>query len=346
MKKTQVALAAMALAASTAALAEVTLYGTLDAAVEKTTAQSQLMNGAGGFVAGNNFGLRGSEELSNGMKASFVLQQGIDMRQGAAANGGGGGSSFNQVSQVGLSGEFGSLTLGQQLSPYIGAFAGGMKGNGNFFVNHIIVASGGNAAGAGANQAGGFFIPNAVTYSIPTTNGFNATIMTTTSGDGGDGVAATSDVTNKYTAGSISTSVGNINLAYAFDNRKASYKNQLVTASTTFGDLGLAATYNNFSPDAGTNYSSYSVSGSYPLSDAATLVVQYGGAKNPADQVTDVSLTSAHINYAFSKTTSAYIQMTKGTGGASSAYLNRGTSVTGTAVEGQTTTSFGLVHSF
>jgi len=346
MKKTQVALAAMALVASTAALAEVTLYGTLDAAVEKSTSNTTYMNGAGGFVAGNNFGLRGSEELTGGLKASFVLQQGIDFRQGAAANGGGAGSNFNQIAQVGLSGEFGSVTLGQQLSPYIGAFAGGMKGNGNFFVNQIIVASGGNAAGGGTNQVGGFFIPNAVSYSIPTTNGFSATLMTTTAGDAGDGVAPTAVNDNKYTAGSISTAVGSLNLAYAFDNRKGSYKNQLVAANTSFGDIGVSATYNNYSPDVGIGYSSWSASGSYPLSSAATFVLQYGGAKNPADATTDVSLTSAHIQYAFSKTTSAYVQMTKGTGGASSAYLLRGTSVTGTAAEGQTTTSVGLVHSF
>ena len=348
MKKTQVALAALALMASTAALADVTLYGTLDAAVEKSTGYGTYFNGSGAFSAGSNFGLRGSEELSGGMKANFALQQGIDMNQGNADNGGGAGSSFNQVAQVGLSGDFGSVTLGHSLSAYIATYAGGFKGNGNFWVNHVIAASGGNAAGGGANQAGGFFVPNAITYSIPSINGINATLQTTTGNDSSGTGTFSSDVTNKYMAGNISTTIGSLNIAYGFDRRTSLYKNQLVAASTSVGDLGLAATYNNYSPDAGAvpSYSSWSVSGSYPLSDATTIVLQQGGSKNPGDGTTDVSLTSLHLAHALSKTTRLYIQTTKGTGGVTGNYRDRGLSVAGTAVEGTTTTSVGIAHSF
>jgi len=177
MKRTQIALAAVALVASTAAMAEgVTLYGTVEAAVEQSTSNGTYLNGAGAFVAGNNFGIKGSEDLGNGLKANFTLQQGLNLNQGTADNGGGAGSTFNQVASVGIGGDFGTITLGQQLSPFIATIAGGTAGNGNFFVNTILM--GGSAANGGDNQAGGFFVPNAMSYTSPSIGGFTATVLT------------------------------------------------------------------------------------------------------------------------------------------------------------------------
>jgi len=344
MKKTQVALAAMALVASTAALADgVTVYGTIDAAVQRVQGSSMHMDGAGGFSAGNNFGLRGSSDLDNGMSVNFTLQQGYNLRQGAADNGGGAGSSFNQVAAVGLSGNFGSVTLGQQLSPYIGVFAGGMKGNGNFFVNHIIQASGGNAAGGGANQAGGFFVPNAIQYAYDL--GFaKFQFMSATPGDSAPGAAIGDGSTNKYTAGSLTGDLGIFSVGFAFDSRRNVYRNQVLTAATQAGDIALSASLNNFQSDAPgnvqPNYTSWSVSAAYPLSEATTLVGQY--ANGQAVIGTDSSLTALHLKHALSKTTSVYATWGRGTGGANPTYVLRGQA----AADGVSQASVGVAHSF
>jgi len=343
MKKTQVALAALAMLASSAVLAEVTLYGTIDAAVQRVQGTSMHMDGAGGFSAGNNFGIRGSGELDNGMSVNFTLQQGYNLRQGAADNGGGAGASFNQVAAVGLSGNFGTLTLGQQLSPYIATFAGGMKGNGNFFVNHIIQASGGNAAGGGANQAGGFFVPNAISYSQDL--GFaKFQFMSATPGDSAPGAAIGNGATNKYTAGSLTGDLGIFSVGFAFDSRRNLYRNQVLTASTQAGDIGLSASFNNFAQDvpgtSGNNYGSWSVSASYPLSEATTLVGQY--ANGQAVLGTDSSLTALHVRHALSKTTSVYATWGRGTGGANPTYVLRGQA----AADGVSQASVGVAHSF
>jgi len=342
MKKTQVALAALAMLASTAVLAEVTLYGTIDAAVQRVQGSSMHMDGAGGFSAGNNFGIRGTSELDNGMTANFTLQQGYNLNQGAADNGGGAGSSFNQVAAVGISGNFGTLTLGQQLSPYIATFAGGMKGNGNFFVNHIIQASQ-NAAGGGANQAGGFFVPNAISYSQDL--GFaKFQFMSATPGDSASGAAIGNDATNKYTAGSLTGDLGIFSVGFAFDSRRNLYRNQVLTASTQAGDIGLSATFNNYANDVpgtnGNNYGSWSVSASYPLSEATTLVGQY--ANGQAVVGTDSSLTALHVRHALSKTTSVYATWGRGTGGANPTYVLRGQA----AADGVSQASVGVAHSF
>jgi len=129
MKKTQVALAALALVASTASLANVTVYGAVDAAVvNANNGNGTFFDGTGAWTAPTHLGFKGSEDLGNGMKATFQLETGVSLNNGAAVSGGSAspssstrtfGGLFTRVSTIGLSGDFGSLTLGQQLSPYI-----------------------------------------------------------------------------------------------------------------------------------------------------------------------------------------------------------------------------------
>jgi len=341
MKRTQIALAAVALVASSAALADVTLYGTVDAAVEQSTGNGTYLNGAGGFVAGNNFGIKGSEDLGNGLKANFTLQQGLNLNQGTPDNGGGGfsvtdetaGSTFNQVASVGIGGDFGTITLGQQLSPFIATMAGGTAGNGNFFVNAIIL--GGSAAGGGANQAGGFFVPNAMSYTSPSIGGFTATVLTSSTMNPLSG-SVTADATNKYTAGSLSTSFGAINIGLTADERSTVYRNVAGTLSTSFGDFGIAATVRSFKDTAAnTSFSSYSGSLSYNVSEALTLAAQYASGN-------DQSVSNAYAKYALSKSTFVYASAGRATGGAQSSYLLRGVTTT----DNNTVTSLGVVKSF
>ena len=148
MKKTQVALAALALVASTAALADVTVYGAVDAAVAHSNGgKGTYFDGTGSWTAPSHLGFKGGEDLGGGMKASFQLETGVSLNNGAATSGGSGGTHsatygalMTRVATVGLSGDFGSVTLGQQLSPYIipnVVAAGAGMGPGSFFVNQI-----------------------------------------------------------------------------------------------------------------------------------------------------------------------------------------------------------------
>lgn len=118
MKKT--ILAAAILLASTAAMAQssVTLYGLMDAGVTYT-------NNVGGghqFSAGdgaNNqsyFGLKGSEDLGDGVKAVFDLEQGFSIGNGSEARS---GQQFSRQAYLGLSSDkLGTLTLGRQYATF------------------------------------------------------------------------------------------------------------------------------------------------------------------------------------------------------------------------------------
>lgn len=119
MKKHVCALGLLAAATTGGAHAQsVTIYGVIDVAVEHLThvgaAGSSVtrMPGLTGSVP-SRLGLRGSEDLGGGLKAIFTLEQGIGVDSGTLNQG---GRSWGRQVFVGLSGDWGSLTLGRQYS--------------------------------------------------------------------------------------------------------------------------------------------------------------------------------------------------------------------------------------
>jgi predicted porin len=137
MKKSLVALAAMAVAGIASAQSSVTLFGVVDAAISgysnksedrkgptlqdptyvnrgsATTSQSALSSS--GYNA-SRIGFRGTEDLGGGLAASFWLEAGIDVGEGTGASSGG-GLQFNRRSTVSLSGAFGEVRLGRDYTP-------------------------------------------------------------------------------------------------------------------------------------------------------------------------------------------------------------------------------------
>lgn len=95
----------------------VTLYGLVDAGVEHLNH----VNGGGGITrmptiagsAASRWGLRGSEDLGGGLKAVFTLESGFGSDTGTLLQG---GRAFGRQAFVGLSGNWGSVTLGRQYS--------------------------------------------------------------------------------------------------------------------------------------------------------------------------------------------------------------------------------------
>ena len=124
MKKTQVALAALALVASTAAMADgVTISGGIDIGMQNTTNGGSKM--ASGLLGINVVNVAASEDLGSGLKADLFVQHRFEAGNGSSTYQGytGAGPFWNQ-SYVGLSGDFGSLKIGRQIESYaLGIFA-------------------------------------------------------------------------------------------------------------------------------------------------------------------------------------------------------------------------------
>lgn len=103
------------------AQSKVELYGILDVNVET---YNNAPNGSGGShsvtgmrsggQSGSRWGLRGTEDLGNGLKAVFALESGFNL--GTAANGDN-SRLFNRQAWVGLAADWGTLSFGRQYTP-------------------------------------------------------------------------------------------------------------------------------------------------------------------------------------------------------------------------------------
>ncbi len=111
MKKSLIALAAVAASGAAMAQSSVTLYGVVDTSVGYVKGQESVSGLLNSGAATSRLGFRGVEDLGNGLKAEFVLEGQVDPDDGTA-----GGFNFKRQSTVGLAGEFGQVRLGRALT--------------------------------------------------------------------------------------------------------------------------------------------------------------------------------------------------------------------------------------
>ncbi|MFG6487305.1 porin [Roseateles sp. BYS78W] len=114
------AVLAAALAATGAhAQSNVTIYGILDASVEALNGVGangdsiKRMPGLTGGISPSRIGLRGNEDLGDGLKAVFTLEQGFGVDTGTLNQG---GRAWGRQAFVGLQGSWGMVSLGRQYS--------------------------------------------------------------------------------------------------------------------------------------------------------------------------------------------------------------------------------------
>ena len=130
MKKSLIAIAALAAAGAAAAQSSVTMYGQVNTGYEhsktditiggvKTTTKTT------GFqndrVKTSRLGFKGEEALGNGLSATFALEMGFDSADGEFAD-----SAFNRKATVGLKGAFGEVRIGKDSTP-MNEFDGSFK---------------------------------------------------------------------------------------------------------------------------------------------------------------------------------------------------------------------------
>jgi predicted porin len=116
MQKKLIALAIAGLVSAPAfAQSNVTSYGVADAAVGFGGHGDNDFSGiVNGVLSGSRVGFKGAEDLGNGLKAVFTLEQGFDIGNGAEHVD---GSQFSRQAFVGLAGSFGTVALGRQYAP-------------------------------------------------------------------------------------------------------------------------------------------------------------------------------------------------------------------------------------
>ena len=118
MQKKLIALAVAGLVAAPAmAQSNVTIYGVADAYFGFGSDDNDDISAIdSGGLAGSRIGFKGSEDLGNGLKAVFTLEQGYAIDTGKASPSVG-DSVFSRQAWVGLQGSFGTVSLGRQYAP-------------------------------------------------------------------------------------------------------------------------------------------------------------------------------------------------------------------------------------
>lgn len=115
-------------ASSTFAQSSVTLYGVVDVALTRGSGSvSSVTALSSSGLSSSQFGMRGTEDLGSGLKASFALEAGVNADNGSGqgtntnnqASGftGGGGFTFNRQSWLSLAGGWGQLRVGRDYTP-------------------------------------------------------------------------------------------------------------------------------------------------------------------------------------------------------------------------------------
>ena len=175
MKKTFVAVAVLGAFAGSAMAADVTLYGVIDTGLNyihtnpASGASTSKFSMATGQTAGNRFGLKGTEDLGDGWKVGFILENGFDADTGAFKtykDPQGNETTtklFGREASLNVSSDFGKLTFGRT-----GALSSGLTSTN--------IVSGFMAFGTGWSQTSeiGHFglgdrtrMDNTVTYQTP-----------------------------------------------------------------------------------------------------------------------------------------------------------------------------------
>ena len=173
MKKSLTALAVLSMFAGASMAANVTMYGAIDTGLQYSNVDDGVNSDVSTFEmstganTASRFGLKGTEDLGNGLKLGFVLENGFDSDDGELGNG---NRLFGREALVYLDGAWGQLGMGR-----VGELTSGNGTYGLFGSKVSPFSTGwGKVAGHKYVMAGAFDrLDNTVTYKSPNFAGFN-----------------------------------------------------------------------------------------------------------------------------------------------------------------------------
>ena len=217
-KKSLAALAVLSLTAGYASAANVVLYGSVDEGLMYSHDKVKV-NGASetshsftldsGISTASKFGLKGSEELGNGLTVSFKLENGLNADDGSFADDD--GRLFNRQASLTLSGDFGALSFGRM--------GGVASAAGDYDLVYAIGDSydGGDVAfGLAASDR----YDNMVTYQTPSFAGLQATFQYSFNETSTNKNRENSSGVDRYAAAALTGEFGALQtvVAYEFQN--------------------------------------------------------------------------------------------------------------------------------
>ena len=328
MQKKLIALA-VAAAFSAPAFADVTMYGVVDAAVARASADGQKsdMLAVSGGLSQSRIGAKAVEDLNNGMKAVVVLEYGLDTQTNTSIGAAGLSGPVARQQMLALAGGFGTVASGYlqttgydfavKFDPTADSLVSplqSMTGNGGFLI-------GSNAGAARAQRALAYISPNlsgvtvAVNYATDIRAPGSLGNLTQPSTGGDVKVSAVLASVN-YDWNALS--VGGVYAKTSVPTGAAATTDYALGASYDLTVVKLMGTYQQTKTDAtgvaGNANKAMSFSAVAPVGPGAVL---FSYAKSTLGTVTSQNGNGYTVGYlqGLSKTTTAYATVTKVTNG-------------------------------
>ena len=223
MKKTLAAVAVLGAFAGSALAADVTLYGRIDTGFNFSSnsidvegvevVDDQDWGMASGQTTGSRLGIKGTEQISEGLAVGFVLEHGLNSDTGADSDS---DRFFNRESMVQIISDYGTLAFGRMgtLNSDAGTF-GFYSGAVNPFGTgwNAIPGVGGDLFAAPSSRW-----DNMITYKSPTFAGATVYAQYSTGGDStAEGFEENSNKFDRYAALGVNYANGGLNLAAVVD---------------------------------------------------------------------------------------------------------------------------------
>jgi predicted porin len=308
MKKSLLAVAILGATSGFAfAASNVTLSGVIETGVSVSKAKSSdtLVQMVAGFDSGNRWGIKGTEDLGNGYKVGFILEQGFSADTGAALES---SQAFARESILSLTGGFGSAAIGRT-----GALA---------FAQSRAILTGwvfGTGYGKSAWNSIDFVakrMNNVVSYATPSFGGLTVHAMYSNSGSD-----TKADDTNKWSANGHYYGIGaklargplTSSLIFEATQNKNNDTNKNAKygvnfgASYNFGAITPMFAYQYICQDKGNKDHQFGLSASAPIATGTLKIgAKYLFGKNYAGETSkkqNMWLVGAAYEYPFSKRT-------------------------------------------
>jgi len=315
MKKTIIASAVAAAVAAPAAFADVSVYGKAHMAIQQKDASTNVDSIAS---RASRFGVKASEDLGNGMKAFVKMEWGTDTVDGGsvvtgtgATNGAADTSASTQQftardANMGISGDFGTVTLGRMGGPHKGT----LYAVGNV---QLADANGGDDFAGNFDSKGGR-VSNALAYS----NSFNGVDLTVaTVGNDSDDNFDDKAISLTTTLAGVKLSVANLNQGGATDDDITIYG-----AKYSIDGLTVAVVREDVDDNAASSAEDYDTTGISASYAMGNNVISASHSTRDYDGTTkDREVTTFGIEHKLGKKTSIYASYAdKDTGTASTSY--------------------------
>jgi len=271
----------------------VTLYGLIDEFAQYVdTGHGYTPSVSSSGQWGSRFGLKGSEDIGNGNKINFDLENGFNPNDGTLAQA---GTMFNRQAWVGVSGNWGQVRVGRQNSP-------------------LFYDQGGQDAFGGVTQASGmdnlttfaYRTSNTVSYVTPELAGLQAGFYVGLGDAGGFQSAGASyqfDIT--YEHGPFAGFMA----GQWLKNADATTRDQTTMAGLSYA-IGRATVYGGYSAskwsDLALNVRVYGLSAKYQLNAASYVALGYALLKDRTPQGNDANQVGMMVEYDLSKRTNLY----------------------------------------